>query len=95
MSENQNTEYKTSWNDDYLRWVCGFANAQGGRIYIGCDDGGNVVGVKGMKGLMESIPNKIKDTPGIMADVNKKTKNKKDDGGRSECFKRAAFVTLK
>ena len=78
MAESQNIEYKTSWDDDYLRWVCGFANAQGGRIYIGCDDDGNVVGVKGIKGLMESIPNKIKDTLGIMADINKKTNNKKD-----------------
>jgi len=34
MPEQQNIEYKSSWHDDYLKWVCGFANAQGGRIYI-------------------------------------------------------------
>ena len=26
MSEQQNIEYKQSWHDDYLKWVCGFAN---------------------------------------------------------------------
>lgn len=30
MSENQQTEWKESWRDEYLRWVCGFANAEGG-----------------------------------------------------------------
>ena len=34
MPEQQNIEYKQSWHDDYLKWICGFANAQGGRIYI-------------------------------------------------------------
>ena len=37
----------------------GFANAQGGTIYIGLDDNGNVCGIKDAKKLMEDIPNKI------------------------------------
>ena len=28
MPEQQNIEYKQSWHDDYLKWVCGFAKAQ-------------------------------------------------------------------
>lgn len=43
MSEKQNIEYKQSWHDDYLKWVCGFANAIGGVIYIGKDNIGNIV----------------------------------------------------
>ena len=35
MPEKQNVEYKESWRDEYLKWICGFANAQGGTIYIG------------------------------------------------------------
>ena len=35
MSENQNIEYKLSWHDEYLKWICGFANAQGGTLFIG------------------------------------------------------------
>ena len=30
-AENQNIEYKETWRDDYLKWICGFANAQGGK----------------------------------------------------------------
>lgn len=33
--ENQNVEYKSSWNDKYLAWICGFANAQGAVMYFG------------------------------------------------------------
>jgi ATP-dependent DNA helicase RecG len=70
MSEQQNIEYKSSWHDDYLKWICGFANAQGGRIYIGRDDGGRVVGIEDYKRLMEDIPNRIKNNMGITAEVN-------------------------
>lgn len=27
FDESQNIEYKESWNDKYLEWICGFANA--------------------------------------------------------------------
>ena len=30
--ENQTIEYKESWHDKYLAWICGYANAQGGTI---------------------------------------------------------------
>ena len=49
MSERQNIEWKESWQDKYLAWVCGFANAIGGVITIGKDDDGNVVGVSDFK----------------------------------------------
>ena len=49
MPETQNIEYKSSWHDDHLKWICGFANAQGGRIYIGKDDNGKIVGVEDSK----------------------------------------------
>jgi ATP-dependent DNA helicase RecG len=78
MAENQNIEYKESWRDEYLRWVCGFANAQGGKIYIGVDDSGNVVGVENAKKLMEDIPNKIQSGLGIVADVNLLSEGNKD-----------------
>jgi ATP-dependent DNA helicase RecG len=69
MPESQNIEYKQSWDDDYLKWVCGFANAIGGIIYIGKDDNGNVVGQADCKLLLESIPQKIRNTMGIICDV--------------------------
>ena len=69
--ESQNVEFKESWRDEYLKWVCGFANASGGYIYIGVVDGSHeIVGVANSKRLMEDIPNKIVNSLGIVADVN-------------------------
>lgn len=45
MKENQNTEWKESWRDEYLKWLCGFANAEGGVLVIGRNDKGQPIGV--------------------------------------------------
>lgn len=73
MSESQSIEYKQSWRDEYLKWICGFANANGGSIFIGKDDNGNVVGLADAKKLLEEIPNKVRDVLGILVDVNLQT----------------------
>ena len=72
MDESQNIEYKSSWRDEYLKWVCGFANANGGKIYIGVEDDAphNIVDLPDADKLMEDIPNKVRDLLGIMVDVN-------------------------
>lgn len=67
--ESQNTEFKSSWHDDYLKWICGFANDIGGMIYIGIDDNGKVVGLSDYAKLMEDLPNKIRNALGIICDV--------------------------
>ncbi|MCH6201921.1 putative DNA binding domain-containing protein [Aquiflexum sp. LQ15W] len=69
-SESQNIEFKITWRDEYLKWICGFANAYGGTIFIGKDDSGIVVDLKDAKKLLEEIPNKVRDTLGILVDVN-------------------------
>jgi ATP-dependent DNA helicase RecG len=76
MVEHQNIEWKEQWHDEYIKWVCGFANAQGGKIYIGINDKGIVTGITDSKKLLEDIPNKVKDILGVLVDVNLKTKNK-------------------
>ena len=68
--ESQSIEWKESWQDEYLKWICGYANASGGTIYIGTDDNGKVIGINNAKELLEKIPNKITTTMGIIADVN-------------------------
>lgn len=75
MTESQNVEYKRIWKDEYLRWICGFANANGGVIYIGVDDSGQVVGLKNIDKLLNDIPNKIQSGLGLVVDVNKLTKD--------------------
>jgi len=68
--EHQQTEWKESWRDEYLKWICGFANAQGGILHIGRNDKGVVVGLTNPKKLLEDIPNKIDHHLGIVADID-------------------------
>lgn len=75
-TESQNIEFKESWRDEYQKWICGFANAQGGTLYIGLRDNGEVCGVQDAKKLMEDIPNKVRDMMGILVDINLKEKDK-------------------
>ena len=70
MQEQQNIEWKETWKDEYLKWICGFANAQGGVMYIGKNDNGEVVGIDNAKRLMDDLPNKIVTNLGIICDIN-------------------------
>lgn len=68
--ENQNIEHKRIWKDDYLKWVSGFANAHGGKIYIGIDDDLTVIGVDKLHQQLEDIPNKIVNNTGVFPETN-------------------------
>ena len=70
MPENQNVEWKETWKDEYLKWVCGFANARGGKIFIGKNDNGVTIGLSNSDRLLEDIPNKIQTHLGIVCGVN-------------------------
>ena len=76
--ESQNIEFKESWRDEYLKWICGFSNAQGGTLYIGVRDNGEACGVRETSKLMEDIPNKVRDIMGILVNVNLKEKDGKN-----------------
>jgi ATP-dependent DNA helicase RecG len=78
MKEHQHTEWKETWRDEYLRWICGFANAEGGTLHIGRNDKGVVVGVSNAAKLLQDIPNKVRDILGIMVDVNLREKAGKE-----------------
>ena len=78
MGEKQNVEWKVKWKDDYLAWLCGFANTQGGKLYIGVDDSGVVIGVHNLHKLLEDLPNKIRDAMGIIVNINLLQKNNKE-----------------
>ena len=70
MEEDQNIDFKRIWKDEYLQWICGFANAQGAVMYFGVNDDHEIVGLENVDRLMEEIPNKIVSTLGIVCDVN-------------------------
>jgi ATP-dependent DNA helicase RecG len=78
MKENQQVEWKEAWRDDYLRWICGFANAEGGTLVIGRNDKGVAIGVKDASRLLVEIPNKVRDILGIMVDVDLRREDGKD-----------------
>jgi ATP-dependent DNA helicase RecG len=68
--EYHTVEWKSSWRDEYLKWICGFANAQGGILEIGKDDDGIVVGLAEPRRLLEVIPNKVNNSMAILVDVD-------------------------
>jgi ATP-dependent DNA helicase RecG len=70
VTENQILEYKQSWRDEYLKWICGFANAHGGVLEVGRGDQGDVIGLPDADRLLEELPNKMRDLLGIIADVD-------------------------
>lgn len=76
--ESQNIEWKESWREDYFKWVCGFANAQGGTLFIGKNDDGQVKHLPNARKLLEDIPNQARDILGLMLDVNLYTEGKKE-----------------
>lgn len=77
MAESQSIEYKKFWRDEYLKWICGFANANGGKLFIGIDDNGNVAGIDNYRELLEQLPNKFRDILGVFAEVNLQSKGNK------------------
>ena len=72
MTKNQNVEWKENWRDEYIKWICGFANAHGGKLIIGVNDEGVATGIPNVHKLLEDIPNKVRDILGIIVDVNLK-----------------------
>ena len=52
LRESQTVEFKREVTDRFCREVVAFANTEGGRIYIGVDDDGTVVGLENPDGVM-------------------------------------------
>lgn len=69
LNEKQDIEFKESWQDKYLEWICAFANAKGGSLFIGIADDGTIKGLSNSKKLMEDLPNKINQSLGIIVGV--------------------------
>ena len=68
--EKQDIEFKQSWRDEYLKWICAFSNTNGGTLYIGVQDDGEVCGIEDAHKLSEDIPNKILHTMGLICGVD-------------------------
>ena len=59
--ENERIEYKSRMIDDIYKEVIAFANTEGGVIYLGIDDRGNVVGIDDVDDTYTRLTNGIRD----------------------------------
>jgi len=61
MKESQKVEFKTSVGEwkEIVKTVCAFANTEGGEIYIGINDNGNIQGIQLGKNTINDLIQKI------------------------------------
>ncbi len=62
LKENIHTELKRKVTDNLKKEIIAFANTSGGKIYIGIDDDGEVVGIKNVDFELTQITNMIRDS---------------------------------
>ena len=60
--EGYNTEIKREYTSNIIKTVIAFANTNGGKIYIGIEDDGNVMGVDDTDALQIQVQNAIRDS---------------------------------
>ena len=65
--ENERMEYKSQLTEDIYKEVIAFTNTDGGVIYIGIDDQGNVTGIDNVDETYTRLTNGIRDA--IQPDV--------------------------
>ena len=62
MRETRTTEFKEEITNTFLKTVSAFSNYDGGEIFFGIDDNGNVKGLTDVKQACLDIENKINDS---------------------------------
>ena len=70
MDEDKYIEWKESWRDKHLKWICGFANAQDGVLEIGRNDKGEAIGIRNISELLKDLPNKVRDILWIVPEID-------------------------
>lgn len=61
MKETRTLEFKETITNTFLKTVSAFSNYDGGTIYFGIDDNGNIKGLSDLKQSCLDIENKIND----------------------------------
>ena len=59
--EDQYTEYKRELNDSLEKEIIAFLNTKGGKLYIGVDDEGNILGLSNVDDISLKIVNRLRD----------------------------------
>lgn len=83
MEQEKNIAYWKEWRDEGMKTICGFANADGGKIIIGMDENGNTDNLQDCFRLQEVILRKTIQELNVIIDI----KVNKRDG--------AAFIVIK
>lgn len=65
--ETENIEFKAQFVDDIYKEIIAFANTDGGTVYIGIDDNGDIVGIDDVDDTYTRITNGIRDA--ILPDI--------------------------
>jgi len=70
--ENQTTEFKTTFQKEVIESVVAFANAQGGKVFVGVNDNGEIVGVELKQETLQNWINQIKlsTSPSVIPDLH-------------------------
>ena len=79
QGENQTTEFKTTFQKEVIESIVAFANAQGGKVFIGISDNGDIVGVELKQETLQNWINQIKlsTSPSVIPDLHvEQMKNK-------------------
>lgn len=79
MRESSDVEFKREYTADIKKEVMAFANSNGGVIYVGRDDEGNVYPLSDVDGTLTQITNSIRD--GLLPDVTMFVRCEADEGG--------------
>ena len=59
--ESEIIELKREYTEDIRKEIIAFANTNGGTIYVGVDDNGDIVGIDDCDALMLKIGNLVRD----------------------------------
>lgn len=78
MKENQTTEFKLKMNENCLKTCCAFANTEGGKLYIGYDDDGKLIGIQDINSSIEDLPNIIRNRLNLYVSIIASQKEGKD-----------------
>ncbi|MBS6723933.1 MAG: putative DNA binding domain-containing protein [Clostridiales bacterium] len=76
MRETRTTEFKERITNTFLKTVSAFSNYDGGEIFFGIDDNGNITGVSDVKQACLDIENKINDSITPQPDYKLELQNK-------------------
>lgn len=68
MREDKNTEFKKEYTEEIKRTIIAFANTEGGTLYVGIGDNGDIIGIADTDAVMLRITSIIHDT--IKPDVS-------------------------